>query len=190
MSAWWAEGVSDVCWLTLTEVVAHARRIARGVDIPVFCDADTGYGAPINVQRTVEEFMNAGIAGTHIEDQRNPKTSGGPKPTAHSFDLGKSRQSHPNPGTRSPTANAKAPAAASRWTSIARPTKAGPWSSSPSTSFQAMAQHRRPIRQTSHHLPLRGRPLFRSHLAIPIRRHAMGLMVNSLSQVPGKRTLT
>lgn len=77
MSAWWAEGTSDTGWLTLTEVVAHAKRVARGVDIPVFCDADTGYGAPINVQRTVEEFIGAGVAGIHIEDQREPKKSGG-----------------------------------------------------------------------------------------------------------------
>jgi methylisocitrate lyase len=77
MSAWWAEGVSDVGWLTQTEVVAHARRVARGVDIPVYCDADTGYGGPVNVQRTVAEFIDAGVAGIHIEDQRNPKKSGG-----------------------------------------------------------------------------------------------------------------
>lgn len=77
MSAWWAEGTSDTGWLTLTEVVAHARRVARSVDIPVFCDADTGYGAPINVQRTVQEFIDAGVAGVHIEDQREPKKSGG-----------------------------------------------------------------------------------------------------------------
>jgi methylisocitrate lyase len=77
MSARWAEGVADVGWLTLTEVVAHAKRIARGVDIPIFCDADTGYGAPINVQRTVKEFIDAGIAGIHIEDQLQPKKSGG-----------------------------------------------------------------------------------------------------------------
>lgn len=77
MSAWWAEGASDVGWLTLTEVVAHAKRIARSVDIPIFCDADTGFGAPINVQRTVEEFIDAGVAGIHIEDQREPKKAGG-----------------------------------------------------------------------------------------------------------------
>ncbi|WP_263317469.1 isocitrate lyase/PEP mutase family protein [Microbacterium sp. cx-55] len=77
MSAWWAEGASDTGWLTLTEVVAHAKRVARSVDIPVFCDADTGYGAPINVQRTVQEFSDAGVAGIHIEDQREPKKSGG-----------------------------------------------------------------------------------------------------------------
>jgi methylisocitrate lyase len=77
MSAWWAEGVSDTGWLTLTEVVAHAKRTARGVDIPIYCDADTGFGAPINVQRTVAEFVDAGVAGVHIEDQREPKKSGG-----------------------------------------------------------------------------------------------------------------
>lgn len=77
MSAWWAEGASDTGWLTLTEVVAHAKRVARSVDIPVFCDADTGFGAPINVQRTVAEFIDAGVAGIHIEDQREPKKSGG-----------------------------------------------------------------------------------------------------------------
>ncbi len=78
LSAWWAEGVSDTGWLTLTEVVAHAKRVARGVDIPIYCDADTGFGAaPINVQRTVAEFIDAGVAGIHIEDQREPKKSGG-----------------------------------------------------------------------------------------------------------------
>ncbi|MEU1981914.1 isocitrate lyase/PEP mutase family protein [Nocardia sp. NPDC019395] len=77
MSAWWAEGASDVGWLTLTEVVAHAKRVARSTDIPVYCDADTGFGAPINVQRTVAEFIDAGVAGIHIEDQREPKKSGG-----------------------------------------------------------------------------------------------------------------
>ncbi|MCG2624730.1 isocitrate lyase/PEP mutase family protein [Arthrobacter sp. I2-34] len=78
MSAWWAEGASDTGWLTLTEVVAHAKRVARSVDIPVYCDADTGFGpSPLNVQRTVAEFIDAGVAGIHIEDQREPKKSGG-----------------------------------------------------------------------------------------------------------------
>ncbi|WP_104182147.1 oxaloacetate decarboxylase [Arthrobacter sp. B0490] len=76
MSAWW-NGVSDTGWLTLTEVVDYARRTARSVDIPLYCDADTGYGAPINVQRTVSEFIDAGVGGIHIEDQREPKKSGG-----------------------------------------------------------------------------------------------------------------
>jgi methylisocitrate lyase len=76
MSAW-VQGVSDTGWLTLTEVIDHARRTARAVDIPIYCDADTGFGAPINVQRTVAEFIDAGVGGIHIEDQREPKKSGG-----------------------------------------------------------------------------------------------------------------
>jgi 2-methylisocitrate lyase-like PEP mutase family enzyme len=76
MSAWW-QGVSDTGWLTLTEVVEHAKRTARAADIPIYCDADTAFGAPINVQRTVSEFIDAGVAGIHIEDQREPKKSGG-----------------------------------------------------------------------------------------------------------------
>ncbi|MFB7558485.1 isocitrate lyase/PEP mutase family protein [Streptomyces brevispora] len=76
MSAWW-QGISDVGWLTMTEVVDHAKRTARAADIPIYCDADTGFGAPINVQRTVAEFIDAGVGGIHIEDQREPKKSGG-----------------------------------------------------------------------------------------------------------------
>jgi methylisocitrate lyase len=51
--------------------------VARSVDIPVYCDADTGYGGPVNVQRTVAEFVHAGVAGVHIEDQKEPKKAGG-----------------------------------------------------------------------------------------------------------------
>jgi methylisocitrate lyase len=76
MSSWWVGGVADVGYLTMTEVVEHAARVARSVDIPVYSDADTGYGAPVNVQRSVREFIYAGIAGIHIEDQKNPKKAG------------------------------------------------------------------------------------------------------------------
>src|SRR5690606_31352276 len=50
--------------------------IARNLDIPVICDADTGYGGVMNVIRTVREFEAAGIAGVHIEDQVTPKRCG------------------------------------------------------------------------------------------------------------------
>ncbi|MFI5621911.1 oxaloacetate decarboxylase [Nocardioides sp. NPDC051685] len=77
MSSHW-RGVPDVGLLTLTEVVTQAREVARAVDIPVYCDADTGYGGgPANVRRTVREFFEAGVAGIHIEDQREPKKAGG-----------------------------------------------------------------------------------------------------------------
>lgn len=74
--AWWVGGVPDVGWMTMTEVVGHAARVARSVNIPVFCDADTGYGGPVNIQRTVQEFIHAGVAGIHIEDQLEPKKAG------------------------------------------------------------------------------------------------------------------
>ena len=69
-------GFPDVGLLTMTEMVANAKYIANAVDIPVVCDADTGYGNPLNVQRTVREYEMAGVAGIHIEDQLFPKKCG------------------------------------------------------------------------------------------------------------------
>ncbi|KAI8938320.1 hypothetical protein NX059_005972 [Plenodomus lindquistii] len=76
-TSWWVMGQPDVGLVTATEMVEHAKRVADSVDIPVFCDADTGYGGPSNVRRTVHDFIKAGVAGIHIEDQRMPKKSGG-----------------------------------------------------------------------------------------------------------------
>jgi carboxyvinyl-carboxyphosphonate phosphorylmutase len=69
-------GRPDVGLLTATEMVDNARRIVAAVDIPVIADADTGYGNPINVIRTVQDYERAGIAGIHIEDQVMPKRCG------------------------------------------------------------------------------------------------------------------
>jgi len=69
-------GFPDVGLLTMTEMVANAKFIANAVKIPVVCDADTGYGNPLNVQRTVREYEAAGVAGIHIEDQLFPKKCG------------------------------------------------------------------------------------------------------------------
>ena len=69
-------GFPDVGLLTMTEMVANAKYIANAVDIPVVCDADTGYGNPLNVRRTVREYEAAGVAGIHIEDQLFPKKCG------------------------------------------------------------------------------------------------------------------
>ena len=66
-------GFPDVGLLTMTEMVANAKYIAGAVDIPVICDADTGYGNPLNVQRTIREYESAGVAGVHIEDLLFPK---------------------------------------------------------------------------------------------------------------------
>jgi 2-methylisocitrate lyase-like PEP mutase family enzyme len=70
------KGFPDVGMLTMTEMVGNAKYIANAVDVPVICDADTGYGNPLNVQRTVREYEAAGVAGIHIEDQVFPKKCG------------------------------------------------------------------------------------------------------------------
>lgn len=69
-------GVPDIGLLSLEEVVRHARYTAEAVSVPVIADADTGFGGPLNVRRTVQQFEAAGIAGIHLEDQENPKRCG------------------------------------------------------------------------------------------------------------------
>lgn len=69
-------GLPDIGLTTLTEVAGRARQIARMTDLPALVDADTGFGEPMNVARTVQELEDAGLAGLHIEDQVNPKRCG------------------------------------------------------------------------------------------------------------------
>ncbi|MDN4474648.1 methylisocitrate lyase [Demequina sp. SYSU T00192] len=69
-------GLPDIGLTTLTEVAGRARQIARMTDLPALVDADTGFGEPMNVGRTVQEMEDAGVAGLHIEDQVNPKRCG------------------------------------------------------------------------------------------------------------------
>lgn len=69
-------GLPDVGLTTLTEVATRAGQIARMTDLPAIVDADTGFGEPMNVARTIQELENAGLAGCHIEDQFNPKRCG------------------------------------------------------------------------------------------------------------------
>lgn len=79
MSGWCVEASyakPDMGLLTMTEMVSRATSIVEAVDIPVFCDADTGYGNAVNVIRTVREFERGGIAGIHLEDQESPKRCG------------------------------------------------------------------------------------------------------------------
>ena len=66
-------GHPDIGQVDLTMMSDHARRIASCIDIPVICDADTGYGGMFNIQRTIEEFEATGICAIHIEDQSFPK---------------------------------------------------------------------------------------------------------------------
>ena len=69
-------GKPDVGLITLNEIVMATRYIASAVSIPVIADADTGFGNAINVMRTVEDFIGAGAAAIHIEDQVAPKRCG------------------------------------------------------------------------------------------------------------------
>ncbi|OGA45450.1 MAG: hypothetical protein A3F74_08545 [Betaproteobacteria bacterium RIFCSPLOWO2_12_FULL_62_58] len=69
-------GRPDVGLIDLTLITNHAHRVASCVDIPLICDADTGYGNAVNVRRTVEEFESAGVAAIHLEDQVSPKRCG------------------------------------------------------------------------------------------------------------------
>src|SRR5262249_12419740 len=66
-------GRPDVGLMTMAEMVDQARRIAQAVAVPVIADADTGYGNPLNVIRTVHAYENAGVTAIHIEDQVSPK---------------------------------------------------------------------------------------------------------------------
>lgn len=69
-------GMPDVGLLTMNEMVDNARAIADASQLPLIADADTGYGGPINVQRTVRAYERAGVAAIHIEDQQWPKRCG------------------------------------------------------------------------------------------------------------------
>src|SRR5690349_7499257 len=70
-------GQPDIGLLTMSEMVSRAAALATVVgDLPIIADADTGYGNPINVRRTVREYECAGVAALHIEDQVWPKKCG------------------------------------------------------------------------------------------------------------------
>jgi len=69
-------GLPDIGLTTLSEVAGRSKQIARMTELPAIVDADTGFGEPMNVARTIQELEDAGLAGTHLEDQVNPKRCG------------------------------------------------------------------------------------------------------------------
>ena len=75
LSAGWA-GLPDVGLLGLSEFAEQAAVLVRATSLPVLCDADTGFGEAIHVERTVRLFEEVGAAGVHIEDQAMPKRCG------------------------------------------------------------------------------------------------------------------
>lgn len=71
-----ALGIPDVGLATFSDMISRAKSIASCINIPLFCDADTGYGNVNNVILTIKEFEKAGIVGVHLEDQVTPKKCG------------------------------------------------------------------------------------------------------------------
>jgi 2-methylisocitrate lyase-like PEP mutase family enzyme len=69
-------GIDDIGVMGLMENVTHCRHLAAAIKIPLTADADTGYGNPMNVHYTVQQFEQAGVAGINIEDQVHPKRCG------------------------------------------------------------------------------------------------------------------
>ncbi len=69
-------GYPDLALATMSEMVANAADIVATVDLPVIADADTGYGGILNIQRTIRQYQQCGVAGVHIEDQEFPKRCG------------------------------------------------------------------------------------------------------------------
>ena len=71
--------------LTMSEQVETAEQVARSISAPVICDAGAGFGEPLHVTRTVRVFIDAGVAGIHIEDQLFPKRAHYHKYVAHAI---------------------------------------------------------------------------------------------------------
>jgi methylisocitrate lyase len=69
-------GLPDVGLTSLGEVAARSHEIARVTDLPTLVDADTGFGGPLNVARSIQLFEELGLAGCHLEDQVSPKRCG------------------------------------------------------------------------------------------------------------------
>ena len=69
-------GYPDLALATMSEMVANAADIVATVDVPVIADADTGYGGILNIQRTIRQYQQCGVAAVHIEDQEFPKRCG------------------------------------------------------------------------------------------------------------------
>jgi len=69
-------GYPDIGLTTQTEIGLRGRHLARTTALPSIIDADTGFGEPMNVTRTIQELIDLGLSGCHLEDQENPKRCG------------------------------------------------------------------------------------------------------------------
>ena len=69
-------GQPDVGLMTMSEMAERAADMVMAVNVPVICDADTGFGNNVNVVRTIREYERAGVAAIQLEDQTMPKKCG------------------------------------------------------------------------------------------------------------------
>ena len=69
-------GLPDLGFTNSVEIIRRAGNISQCVEIPVVCDADTGFGSDLNVIRTVQMFEAANVSAIHLEDQQFPKRCG------------------------------------------------------------------------------------------------------------------
>ena len=69
-------GLPDLGLTTVTEVAMRSQQVSRMIDIPLMVDADTGFGEPLNMARSIQTLEDAGVAACHVEDQVNPKQCG------------------------------------------------------------------------------------------------------------------
>jgi 2-methylisocitrate lyase-like PEP mutase family enzyme len=69
-------GLPDAGIASYTDVLERVRTLADGIDTPLICDADTGFGGLLNIRNTVRGFEAAGCAALQLEDQESPKKCG------------------------------------------------------------------------------------------------------------------
>lgn len=70
-------GLPDIGLVTATEMADQVAMVTDALgDVPLIADADTGYGGPMNVVRTVRSYDAAGVAAIQLEDQVFPKRCG------------------------------------------------------------------------------------------------------------------
>jgi len=69
-------GYPDIEIATQTEMIGRARLMAARINIPMWADADTGYGSVNSLRRTILDYEAAGVSAIHLEDQVSPKRCG------------------------------------------------------------------------------------------------------------------
>ena len=69
-------GQPDVGLMTMSEMAERAADMVMAVNVPVICDADTGFGNNVNIVRTIREYERTGVAAIQLEDQTMPKKCG------------------------------------------------------------------------------------------------------------------